>query len=175
MSRFWPVFVSAYIAMIVLANVLTARFGFVAVAPGLTATAGTYAAGCAFVFRNLTQEAIGRWLVLAAIGAGAILSWFLASPALAIASGAAFLCSETTDWAIYTPLRRHGWVRAAAAGNVAGFVADTFLFLWLAHFAILASAPGQLLGKAYATGIYLVAGLAVTRAVLHSAIDTTRS
>src|SRR5215472_6976727 len=120
---------AAYIGMIVAANALTARYGFIAVAPGLAATAGTYAAGLAFVFRNLTQEAFGRWLVLAAIAAGAALSWWLASPALAVASGVTFIISETADWAAYTSLRARGWVRAAAVGNVCGFVVDTFLFL----------------------------------------------
>jgi uncharacterized PurR-regulated membrane protein YhhQ (DUF165 family) len=151
--------------MIVTANTLTARYGFVSVAPGLTATAGTYAAGLAFVFRNLTQESWGRWLVLLAIIAGALLSWGVSTAQLALASGVTFLVSETTDWGVYTPLRRRGWVRAAAAGNVAGFVVDTFLFLWLAGFPILVAAPGQLVGKSYATMIYIAAGWGMLRAL----------
>ena len=163
--------VAAYVAAIVAANWLTARYGFIPVGFGLMATAGTYAAGFAFVFRNLTQEAFGRWLVLAAIVAGAGLSWVLSTPALAIASGVTFLVSETTDWAVYTPLRRKGWAPAAAAGNVCGFVVDTFLFLYLAGFPVLVAAPGQLVGKAYATVIYLALGCAVRRAVLRHAIN----
>jgi len=161
---------AAYIGMIVAANALTARYGFIAVAPGLAATAGTYAAGLAFVFRNLTQEAFGRWLVLAAIAAGAALSWWLASPALAVASGVTFIISETADWAAYTSLRARGWVRAAAVGNVCGFVVDTFLFLYLAGFAVWANAPGQLVGKAYGTALYLALGWGVMRAVSRRAI-----
>lgn len=157
--------VVAYVLAIVSANWLTARYGFIPVWWGLTATAGTYAAGFAFVFRNLTQEAYGRRLVLAAIALGAGLSWWLSTPALAVASGVTFLVSETTDWAVYTPLRSRGWVRAAAAGNVAGFVVDTFLFLWLAGFPIVAAAPGQLVGKTYATALYLALGWGVTCAI----------
>jgi hypothetical protein len=162
---------TAYVAAIVAANWLTARYGFIPVGFGLTATAGTYAAGCAFVFRNLVQETIGRWLVLLAILAGASLSWVLSTPALAVASGVTFLVSESTDWAIYTPLRRKGWAPAAAAGNVAGFVVDTFLFLWLAGFPVLAAAPGQLVGKAYATVLYLVLGWVTRRAVLRDPLN----
>jgi hypothetical protein len=157
--------------VIVAANWLTARYGFVPVGFGLAATAGTYAAGLAFVFRNLVQETLGRRVVLLAIAAGAALSWVLASPQLAIASGVTFMVSETIDWGVYTPVRRHGWAAAATAGNVAGAVVDTFLFLWLAGFPVLPSVPGQLVGKAYATAAYLVIGWGVRRAVLHPAVQ----
>lgn len=162
---------AAYVAAIIAANWLTARFGFVAVGPfGLAATAGTYAAGFAFVFRNLVQETLGRRLVLAAITAGAALSWWLSTPALALASGVTFLISETADWAVYTPLRDHGWARAAVAGNTAGAVLDTFLFLWLAGFPVLPAVPGQLVGKAYATVVYLAVGWLVRRALFRHTV-----
>jgi queuosine precursor transporter len=159
-----------YIGIVALANYLTARYGFVPVGFGLMATAGTYAIGCAFVARILIQESFGRGLrgrlvMLAAILAGALLSFVVATPALAIASGATFLVSETVDWLVYTPLRSRSWARAAAAGNAVGDVVDTFLFLWLAGFPILAAAPGQLVGKIYATIIYLLIG-GIARAAL---------
>lgn len=175
MIRLGVLAVAAYIGTVAAANWLTARYGFVPVGFGLTATAGTYVIGCAFVFRILVQEAFGsdirgRAIMLAAIIAGAALSWALATPALALASGVTFLVSETADWAVYTPMRRRGWARAAVLGNGTGAVVDTFLFLWLAGFPILAAVPGQLVGKAYATIIYLLAGWAVRRAVLRNAV-----
>lgn len=168
--------VAAYIGTVAAANWLTARYGFVPVGFGLTATAGTYVIGCAFVFRILVQEAFGsalrgRMVMLAAILAGAALSWVLATPALAFASGVTFLVSESADWAVYTPMRRRGWARAAVLGNGTGAVVDTFLFLWLAGFPILANAPGQLVGKAYATVVYLLAGWLIRRAVLRHAVN----
>lgn len=163
--------VIAYIGTIVAANWLTARYGFVSVGFGLMATAGTYAVGCAFVFRNLVQETLGRRIVLLAIVAGAGLSWWLSTPALAVASGVTFLVSESVDWAVYTPMRRRGWAKAAIAGNVCGAVVDTFLFLWLAGFPVLAAVPGQLVGKAYATVIYLVIGWAARRALLREPLE----
>lgn len=52
----------AYIGAIVAANYLTARYGMVAVLPGLTVTAGTYAAGLALLARDVLQgdQRIGR-------------------------------------------------------------------------------------------------------------------
>jgi uncharacterized PurR-regulated membrane protein YhhQ (DUF165 family) len=160
-----------YALLIVFANWLVARFGFVYVAPHLLAPAGTYAVGVIFVARALIQETAGRWWVLAAIGAGAALSWVVASPRLAVASGVTFLVSETLDWGVYTKWRARGWRRAAGFGNAAGLVADSFLFLWLAGFPLFAviggniyGVPGQVLGKTYGTIVYLLLGsLAVRR------------
>lgn len=162
--------VAAYIATVAIANALTAHYGFVPVGFGLTATAGTYIIGCAFVCRILVQESwgsalTGRLIMFGAILTGAALSWFVATPALAWASGVTFLISETADWGVYTPIRARGWARAAIAGNTVGAVTDTFLFLWLAGFPIIASVPGQLVGKAYATLIYLGLGWGVRRAL----------
>lgn len=158
-----------YVATIYGANALTKRYGFLPVFWfGLSATAGTYAAGLAFVARNLVQETLGRRLVLVAIVAGAALSWVLTSHSLALASGTAFLLSETADFLVYTPIRgkarsSRGWAFAAVGGNVAGTIVDTFVFLSIAGFPLWANVPGQLLGKAYATGVYLGIGWAVQR------------
>lgn len=162
--RYWAAF--AYLATIVLANYLTARYGFVAVGFGLAATAGTYLAGAAFVARDAVQDSAGRAWALAALVVGGALSWFLATPQLAVASAVAFLVSELADMAVYTPLRKRGYVRAAVASNLVGSVADTLLFLWLAGFGL---APlvvaGQLVGKAWVT-VAVVAGVVGVRAVL---------
>ena len=139
---------AGYVAAIVLANWLTSRFGLVPVLPGLLVTAGTYAAGAAFGLRDLVQQAGGRRLVLAAIAVGAALSWVLSTPALAVASAAAFSAAEVADMAVYTPLRERGWRRAVLASNTVGAVVDTFLFLSLAGFPLtVASVGGQLVGK----------------------------
>ena len=144
--------VLAYLGSIVLANWLTATYGLVPVGFGLVATAGTYAAGFAFVARDAVQDTAGRAWVFAALAVGAVLSWWLSTPALAVASAVAFGLSELADMAVYTPLRRRGYVRAAVASNVVGSVVDTLLFLWLAGFGL---APlivaGQLVGKAWIT------------------------
>jgi len=170
MAKLGVLAILAYVVCVVLANWLTTHYGFVPVGFGLTATAGTYVIGAAFVFRILIQEAYGsalagRLVMLGAILAGAVLSWALATPALALASGVTFLVSESVDWAVYTPMRVRGWARAALAGNGVGAVTDTALFLWLAGFPIIAAMPGQFVGKAYATLIYLGLGWGVRRAL----------
>ncbi|MDR1998548.1 MAG: hypothetical protein LBQ06_01205 [Frankiaceae bacterium] len=158
---------AVYMASVVLANVLTARLGLVAVGFGLVATAGTYAIGGAYGTRDLVQWWLGRWYVFAAMAAGAVVSWWLATPRLAVASGATFALAEVLAFAVFVPLRRRGFAAAVAGASAAGVVADTFLFLWLAGFPLtLVVVAGQLLGKAYVTAaIVLVrgAGRAVPR------------
>ncbi|MEW2147744.1 VUT family protein [Streptomyces albidoflavus] len=139
--------VTAYTASITAANWLTARHGLIALAPGVTATAGTLAAGAALLARDLVQDTAGRAWVLAGIVVGAALTW-ATSPALALASSTAFLVAELADMAVYTPLRERGWARAVLASNVVGGILDTLIFLWLAGFPIVAATvTGQLVGK----------------------------
>jgi uncharacterized PurR-regulated membrane protein YhhQ (DUF165 family) len=160
--RFWAAV--AYLGSIVVANWLTARYGFVPVGFGLAATAGTYAAGMAFVARDAVQDTAGRVAVLGALVVGAVLSWWLSTPALAFASAAAFGASELADMAIYTPLRRRGYLRAALASNTIGAVVDTWLFLALAGFAITPVVfAGQLVGKGWVTLLAIALVLAVRR------------
>lgn len=148
----WPI---VYVAGVVLANVLTEQFGLVSVGFGLVTTAGTYAAAIVLIARNLSQDEIGRRAVLLLMLAGVVLSWWLASPQLAVASGVAFALSEAADMAVYTPLRKRGRSRSLAAASVVGAVVDTSVFLYLAGFP-LSAAPGQLIVKA---GMGLAAAL----------------
>jgi len=133
------------------ANWALSTFGIIPIGFGIIAPAGVLFAGLAFTFRDLLHESGGRWWVFAAIAIGTTLSWFLEdAQQFAIASAIAFSASELLDFAIYSPLRQRGWVRAVALSNAGGFTLDSVLFLWLA-FGSLAFMPGQLLGKAYMT------------------------
>jgi uncharacterized PurR-regulated membrane protein YhhQ (DUF165 family) len=137
----------AYISVILAANYLTEHYGMVAVGFGLTATAGTFAAGAALLVRDMVQDTLGRAATVIGILAGAGLTWFV-SPALATASAVAFLVAELADMAIYTPLRSRGWTPAVIASNVVGAIVDTFVFLHLAGFPVTAQGvEGQLVGK----------------------------
>lgn len=155
------IYLALYILTIVGANWAITTFGLVPVGFGLVAPAGVYFAGLAFTFRDLTQERLGKGWTIGAILVGAALSALL-SPALALASGTAFLLSELADLAVYTPLRRRNWLGAVAASNVVGLVIDSALFLWLA-FGSLAFLPGQVVGKAYMTLLAVVVLYAVRR------------
>lgn len=57
--------------------------------------------GLVFVLRDYAQKEIGH-KVLGAMAIGGILSYFMASPFVAVASVTAFLVSEIVDWAYYT-------------------------------------------------------------------------
>lgn len=145
------IYLMAYILTIFAANWSISAFGLVPVGFGLVAPAGVYFAGLAFTLRDLTQERLGKHQTLGAIVAGATLSAIL-SPALGLASGAAFLASELADFAVYTPLRRRTWLGAVVLSNTVGLVVDSALFLALA-FGSLDFLPGQVVGKAWMTAL----------------------
>lgn len=135
-----------FVGCVVAANYATNRWGFVTLGPWMF-TAGTYAAGLSFGVRDALHEVAGRWLVVVAIIVGAGLSAFL-SPTLAVASGVAFLFSESADLLAYQPLRRRHWVGAVVVSNLIGAFVDTVLFLHLAGFPVRDAIAGQMVGKA---------------------------
>lgn len=161
--------IAAFLGLAVAANVLTATYGMVPVGFGLIATAGTWAAGLVLLARDWVHDTAGRWAVLGCIAAGAALSWAMTNPALALASGAAFAISELADLAVYTPLRKRGWAKAAVASNLVGSAVDTVVFLALAGFPIWQAMPGQMLAKTTATAV-VVGAVVVARAVLRDRV-----
>jgi len=146
---------AAYIGAIVVANYATSALGLVPIGFGLAVTAGTFAAGAALILRDAVQVYGNRWYVLGAILAGAALSVAMASPAIAMASGLAFLVSELVDWAVFTPLRSRSLPLAVVVSSVVSAPVDTVLFLHLAGFGVTMSAVlGQFIVK---TALALVA------------------
>lgn len=165
--------VAGFVGSIVLANWLTTRYGFISVGFGLTATAGTIAAGFALGFRDAVQDTLGKWAVITVVLVGAAVSFLIADPFIAAASAVAVLISELADFAVYTPLRgraRTGgrrWAGAVVASNLVGAVIDTVVFLTIAFGAasVRPALAGQLVGKAWATLAFLTAGAVISRAV----------
>ena len=86
-----------------------------------------------FILRDIAQVTLGKRYAWAAITIGTGLAWWLASPQLAIASGVAFLISESTDAAIFTPLANRGkfLLGVSIGGYAAGFL-DSAVFLRIA-------------------------------------------
>lgn len=156
MSRRSLAWLAAYITSIVLANTMTNAYGLVPIGLGLMVTAGTLAAGAALLLRDGVQRTSARWSLFAAIGLGAALSTITSTPALALASGLAFLVSELVDTAVFTPLR-HRLPLAVLASSVIAAPVDTILFLHLAGFPLTWQAvAGQFLVK---SGMALIAAL----------------
>ena len=69
-------------------------------------------------------------------------------PLRVVASGTAYLFSETADLVVYTPLQRRWLLLAVFASSVIGLVVDSVLFLYLA-FGSIEFLPGQVIGKAW--------------------------
>lgn len=157
--------IGAFLMLVVAANWLTSTYGLIPAGFGLTATAGTWAAGLVLLARDLVHDTAGRTTVLVCIAVGAVASGALTTADLAVASGAAFAVSELADLVVYMPLRRRGWARAVVASNLVGSVVDTVLFLALAGFPVWDAVPGQMLVKTAAT-VAVVASVVVARAVL---------
>ena len=157
-----PGLIVAYIATIPAANFLIGHVGTVCipqgpclipVAPGVLAPSGVLMIGAALLLRDLVQRQQGAGWSLACVGAGTVVSLAVATPALAVASGTAFLFSELVDFAAYTPLARRRFYLALIVSCGAGAVADSALFLWLA-FGSLDHLLGQIVGKLYAVVAY---------------------
>lgn len=156
-----PILAGTFLATILAANYATTHYGLIPVGLGLAATAGTYLAGLTFVLRDSLQDTAGKRAAVAVIVLGAVLSFAIADPFIALASAVAFLCAELADLGVYTPLRRRGYVRAALASNVVGALVDTLLFLWIAGFGIAgAVVAGQMVGKLTVTALAVLIVLA---------------
>lgn len=139
---------AVYFLAILLANSLTERIGLVSIGFGLAVTAGTFAAGLVLVFRDFVQLYFGTRIVLTVIVLGALASAFTANPAIATASGIAFLGSELVDYAVFTRLSHKGLTRAILASSVVSAPIDTVLFLQIAGFPVtLETILGQFVVK----------------------------
>ena len=132
-------FVAAMAAVVVLSNVLVqfpvrATLGGVDLADTLTWGAFTYPV--AFLVTDLANRRRGpvaaRRVVVVGFVLAVALSIALASPRIAIASGAAFLVAQTLDVAIFDRLRRGAWWRAPLLSSGAGSVIDTAIFFGVA-------------------------------------------
>lgn len=149
---------SGFAATVPLANWMIGNVGectpdgpcLIPVGFGLMAPSGVLVIGVALVLRDAVHSLLGwRWAV-AAIIAGAALSFGFSPPALVIASVAAFVISELCDLAVYAPLRKRRLVLAVLASGIVGAAVDSAVFLWLA-FGSLDFIAGQLLGKMWMT------------------------
>jgi len=85
---------------------------------------------------DLTNRRFGpeaaRRVVYIGFALAVVASIWLASPRIAIASGAAFLVSQLMDVVIFTRLRRRAWWQPPLFSSVIGSAVDTALFFALA-------------------------------------------
>ena len=154
-ARWAAVAFAVYAGAIIMSNWLIVHVGIPAgpgvhltpVGFGLYAPSGVWAAAVSFPARDIVQRTGGRWLGIAAILIGAAISWKISDPHIALASGITYLCSETADMAVYTPLQRRWFVPAVVMSGCVAIVVDSVLFLHLAGLYSDQALKGLILGK----------------------------
>jgi queuosine precursor transporter len=135
-------FVAAMALVVVASNILVLYpFDHFGLKDVLTWGAFTYPV--AFLVNDLTNRRYGkptaRRVVYIGFAIAVILSIWLATPRIAIASGAAFLTGQLLDIQIFDRLRRRAsWWKAPFMGTVFGSVLDTAIFFTLAFAPALA-------------------------------------
>lgn len=121
-----------YLAAIVAANVLTAKFAPINLGWALVPV-GTLLVGASFILRDLVQDQVGRratykWIALAMLVSG-VISYLLGDTLLImVASAASFIISESTDTEIYSRLKASRAKRILVSGAVGGTL-DSAVFV----------------------------------------------
>jgi uncharacterized PurR-regulated membrane protein YhhQ (DUF165 family) len=99
-------------------------------------TWGAFTYPVAFFVNDLTNRRYGpaaaRRVVVVGFVIAVLVSVFLATPRIALASGLAFLLAQLLDITVFSSLRRQTWWRAPLAAGLAGSALDTLLFFSLA-------------------------------------------
>jgi uncharacterized PurR-regulated membrane protein YhhQ (DUF165 family) len=99
-------------------------------------TWGAFTYPVSFLVTDLTNRTYGparaRRVVYVGFGLAVILSIWLATPRIALASGTAFLAAQLADVYIFNRLRRLPWWQAPLISSVLASTLDTALFFSLA-------------------------------------------
>ncbi|MEM0898686.1 MAG: queuosine precursor transporter [Pseudomonadota bacterium] len=110
------------------------QLGPINLADLLTWAAFTYPV--AFFVTDLTNRRFGprqaHIVVLAGFALAVVLSIWLATPRIAIASGTAFLVAQLLDVSIFNRMRRRTWWKAPLISSIIGSLIDTLIFFTLA-------------------------------------------
>ncbi|WP_068084057.1 VUT family protein [Polycladidibacter stylochi] len=137
--------IAAMTAVVVASNYLVqfpvhATLGSLNLADLLTWGAFTYP--LAFVVTDLTNRQYGpataRRIVYAGFAVAVVLSIYLATYRIAVASGIAFMCGQLLDVYVFNRLRTLSWWKAPVVSSVLGGVLDTILFFGIAFSASFA-------------------------------------
>lgn len=88
------------------------------------------AVGLVFVLRDFAQRELGHRVVLLML-VGAVLSYFMASPFVAVASCAAYLVGETVEWLVYTTATQRPFKDRLLLSCLFGTPLDSAVFLGL--------------------------------------------
>lgn len=127
-------------------------------------TWGAFTYPVAFLVNDLTNRyfgaAMARMVVFAGFIVAVIISIYLATPRIAIASGSAFLVAQLLDTVIFDRMRASAWWKAPLISSLLGSVIDTVLFFSLAfaaQFAVLGPSDAFAIEAAPLLGLFSVA------------------
>lgn len=99
-------------------------------------TWGAFTYPVAFLITDLANRKFGpstaRLVVAAGFVLAVVLSIWMATPRIAIASGTAFLTAQLLDVSIFDRLRNSAWWQAPLISSLLGSVIDTVMFFGLA-------------------------------------------
>lgn len=128
-------FVAAMALVVVASNILV-QYPFDHFGMKDLLTWGAFTYPVAFLVNDLTNRRYGkaaaREVVITGFLIAVALSIWLATPRIAIASGAAFLTGQLLDIQVFDRLRRQSWWKAPFMATVFGSVLDTVIFFSLA-------------------------------------------
>jgi hypothetical protein len=161
MKRPWT---ALYVGLMPLINWAFAGIDTIAIPENLGGGAWhpfTIVTGLVLVVRDFAQREIKHW-ILGAMVVGLALSTLTAWPVIVVASGVAFLISETADWAVYTFTKRPLSQRILISSAV-GAPIDQIAFIGLASLVV----PGIFAWGTILTGIIskLIGAYIVSRIV----------
>ncbi len=140
MKAYLP-FVAAMTLVVVASNILV-QYPFNHLGLGDLLTWGAFTYPVAFLVNDLANRRYGksaaRRVVVAGFVAAVILSVWLATPRIAIASGTAFLTGQLLDIQVFDRLRRQSWWKAPFMATIFGSLLDTVIFFSLAFAPVFA-------------------------------------
>jgi queuosine precursor transporter len=126
----------AAMALVVTASNILVQYPFDHVGMKDILTWGAFSYPIAFLVNDLTNRRHGkpaaRRVVFAGFLIAVVLSVWLATPRIAIASGTAFLTGQLLDIQVFDRLRRQSWWKAPFMATIFGSVLDTVIFFSLA-------------------------------------------
>lgn len=137
----WAPFAAAMAAVVAISN-FAVQYPFAHFGLGEVLTWGAFTYPVAFLINDLANRRFGSAAARRAVYSGfvlaVVLSIYLATPRIAIASGSAFLLAQLLDTTIFDALRRRQWWQAPLLSTLIGSTLDTILFFGMAFSAAFA-------------------------------------
>ncbi len=128
----------AAMTLVVLSSNILVQYPFHHLGLGDYLTWGAFTYPFAFLVTDLSNRRFGpkgaRRVVYVGFVLAVALSIYLATPRIAIASGAAFLSAQLLDIQIFTRLRRHAWWMPPFVSSVISSGLDTAIFFSFAFY-----------------------------------------